>query len=188
MKHILILTSILLLTACQSKEVSKPPVIKNKYPIEFVGNKYFEFNRPYDSTIMGGDSFPVYSITNKSIDTIWIVTVKEDNCYALKDSSIKIIYENRTVYHRVGSNLWRYMGEIVGRDGCTSVKLYPNQATYFIIQQIEGCINDSEKNDIVVKVKKGLKIKDSTVTKKLILNKDHFVEDTSDWSKVFFRF
>ena len=69
--------------------------------------------------------------------------------------------------------------------GCNdSVKLYPNQATYFVAFFGKRNPFDSMQYDIVVKIKRGLKIKDSTVTKKLILDKDHFIEDLSNWTKV----
>jgi len=66
MKTIILITSILFLISCQSEEVSKPPVIKNKYPIEFIGNKILEFTKPVVYPMGGApvkeDTFSVYTL------------------------------------------------------------------------------------------------------------------------------
>ena len=70
------------ITSCGNKfstEKKQDNINLNKFPINYVGEKTLEYNKPYILP-QGGqpiiqDTVKLYSITNKSSDTIWVKTV-----------------------------------------------------------------------------------------------------------------
>lgn len=192
---IILKLTILSITSCDretSIEHKQDNAIQNQFPINYIGDKILEFNKPIIQP-MGGepisqDTFALYSITNASIDTVWIETVPyidTTNGY-IKNRKIKTIYMNRISYHRIKDNEWIILSDGNGCwGGCNdSVKLVPNEKLLFY-KGLKGIPDkDSNKFDITVKIRKGGVIKDSIITKKLILKNNHFIEDTKYWKSI----
>jgi hypothetical protein len=112
---IIVVLIALCLASCENK-IEKSETLKNKYPIEFIGNKILEYTKPYVYPSGGApvkeDTFQVYSIRNKSNDTIWIETVPNlDSTMGFKDQSIKKIYENKISHHQISTNQWIFLSD-----------------------------------------------------------------------------
>ncbi len=165
---------------------------QNQFPIDYIGDKILEFNKPI-ALPMGGppiakDTFALYCITNKSSDIVWIETVPNLDTTRgyFKDKSIKTIYMNNTFTHLIKDNQW---GGFSDGNGCwggcnDSLKLLPNEKLFFIKGHKGKPDYDSTKFDITVKIKKGNSIIDSIITKKLFLKNNHFCEDTTNWKTI----
>ena len=161
----------------------------NIFPIEFVEDKILEFTKPYTPP-MGGpmlkqDTFSIYSITNKSKDTIWIETVPnlESDITNLKDSNIKTLYTYKVSYRKIEDSQWMSVTEGNGRWGSRNdtTRLFPSEKLLFTMGKKGDYLFDSTKFSLIVKLKKDKEWKDSVVTKKLILDKPYFVEDIKTW-------
>ena len=183
-------------TSCDKEtdsEIKQVNMTPNKFPINYVGEKILKFNKPY-TLPQGGlpiiqDTVKLYSVTNKSSDTIWVETVpKIDTTDGyFKDKSIKTILRNNVGYHRINDKQWGFASDGNGCwGGCNdSLKLLPHERLFFIYglkRWVED--NDSATFAITVKIKKGNLIKDSIVTKKLVLKNNYFIEDTKYWKSI----
>ena len=180
---------VLCLVSCENK-IEKSETLKNKYPIEFIGNKILEYTKPYvypsGVAPVKEDTFRIYSIKNKSKDTIWIETLPNvDSTLGFKDQSIKNIFKKKIHFHEISLNQWVLLSDGNGCWGsCNdSVKLYPNHGTYFIMTESYKNNYDSIRYDIVIKIKHNQSIKDTILTKRLILHKNnYFIEDAINWN------
>jgi hypothetical protein len=162
----------------------------NKFPIEYVGEKILEYNKPMlppkGGSANPSDTFNIYRLINKSIDTIMVSTLKVDrdtSWYYLKDTSIKTITMGKISYRYLDRKEWVYSSEGNCWGNCDfRVRLSPNQSLSFIMGAKGFSDFDSTKFNIRIKIKKGQKTIDSTVTKRLVLTKNHFVDDTTKWT------
>lgn len=165
---------------------------KNLFPIDYIGYKILEFNKPITLPEGGPpiiqDTFAMYCITNKSSDIVWIETVPNLDTIRgyFKDRSIRTIYMNNIFKHLIKDNQW---GRLSDGNGCwggcnNSLKLFTNEKLFFIKGHKGKPDYDSTKFDITVKIKKGNSIKDSIITKKMVLKNNHFCEDTAYWKNI----
>jgi hypothetical protein len=189
MKYIInVLLSTLIFSACKNKVANKTQ--RNVYPIEFIGYKILKFNKPL---ILSKGGLPIdkdtsflYSLSNSSSDTIWVQTQREryDSLWpGFKDPTIKMVCANHTLYRKIPDGAWLMSTDGNCWGGHDSIQLFPNQKFYFINGSKRSMPNyDSIKYDIFIKIKKNGTIKDSSVTKKLVLKGDHFIEDVNQWN------
>lgn len=161
---------------------------KNSFPIEFVGEKILKYNKPHvlpqGGAPINQDTLKIYSVSNKSKDTVWVETVPRQLGRDSLDGylifrNIKTIYRDHIARHSIKDNQWWFSSDGNGCwGGCNdSVKLLPNENMLFhygIKRYKENF--DSVKFSIVVKIKKGKFNKDSVVYKKLILKNNYFIE------------
>ncbi len=190
-----ILLVVILLASCsrldQNKQTeSTVAADNNKFYIEYVGDKILEYNKPMTPPQGGpahsSDTFNIYRLLNKSIDTILVSTLKvtrDTSWYFLKDTSIKTITMGKISYHYIDRKEWHYPSEGNCWGNCDfRVTLPPNQSLLFIMGAKGISDFDSTMFNIHIKIKQGQKIIDSTVTKRLVLSKNYFVDDTTKWS------
>ena len=191
-----IILVVILLTSCSHVDKNKQTestntVDNNKFPIEYVGEKILEYNKPMIPPKGGlahsSDTFNIYRLVNKSLDTLMVSTLKVDrdtSWYYLKDTSIKTITMGKISYRYLDRKEWIYPSEGNCWGNCDfRVSLSPNQSLSFILGAKGFSDFDSTMFNIHIKIKKGQKVIDSTVTKRLVLTKNHFVDDTTKWKK-----
>jgi hypothetical protein len=190
---IILVTGLFYLFSCSDKSQQADTIIKsdnNKFPVEYVGDKILEYNKPMVPPKGGpahlSDTFNLYKLVNKSLDTIWVSTLKhsqDTSWYFLKDTSVKTITMGKISYRYLDRKEWVYPSEGNCWGNCDfRVHLFPNQSLLFIMGAKGFSDFDSTKFNIRIKIKKGLRTIDSTVTKRLVLNKNHFVDDTTKWT------
>ncbi|MBL7896338.1 MAG: hypothetical protein JNK50_13660 [Bacteroidia bacterium] len=161
----------------------------NIYPIEYVGEKILEYNKsmvpPIGGTAKHADTFNLYKLVNKSSDTVWVNTIKpllDTSMYFVKDTSIKELTKNR-ISLRDFDKGWLILSDGNCWSNCDyHVCVLPTQSLFFTMG-VKGKLSyDSTQFDIYIKIKKGKKAVDSTLTKRLVFIKNNFVDDTSKWT------
>ena len=190
-----ILLAVILFASCSFVDKNKQTestnnTDNNKFLIEYVGDKILEYNKPMTPPKGGpahlSDTFNIYRLINKSIDTIMVSTLKvskDSSWYFLKDTSIKTITMGKISYRYLDRKEWVYPSEGNCWGNCDfRVCLSPNQSLLFNMGAKALSDFDSTKFNIHIKIKKGQKTIDSTVTKRLVLTKNHFVDDTTKWT------
>ena len=169
-------------------EEKRHVVNENRFPIEYIGEKILVYNKPHVLP-QGGypiyqDTFKIYSVSNKSKDTVWVETVPRQlkwdslNGYLLF-GNIKTIYRDQITRHNIKDNQWWISSDGNGCwGGCNdSVKLLPNESLLFDygVKRYKEDF-DSVKFSIVIKIKKGKFNKDSVAKKRLVLKGNCFIE------------
>ena len=190
-----ILLAVIVLNSCSPAYENKQTESTNKvdcniFPIEYVGEKILEYNKPMVPPKGGlahsSDTFNIYQLVNKSIDTIMVSTLKvnrDTSWYFLKDTSIKTITMGKISYRYLDRKEWVYPSDGNCWGNCDfRVSLSPNQSLSFIMGAKGFSDFDSTMFNLQIKIKKGQKTIDSTVTKRLVLTKNHFVDDTTKWT------
>jgi hypothetical protein len=161
----------------------------NDFPIEFNGEKVLAYNKPFvppSGIARSQDTFLLYSIANKSQDTVWIeaVPVTDTTMAYVNDPTVKIISIKKIYFHPVNQRDWLMSTEGNGSPNGANenVKLGPGEKTYFHNgTKRSKPAYDSIYYDIVVKIKKTGALRDSIVTKKLVLRDNHYEEDIRPW-------
>ncbi len=184
-----------LLLSCSTPDDEKvadltPESDNNKFPIEYVGNKVLDYNKPVIPPDHGparpSDTFSIYKLVNKSLDTVWVNTIKDrqdTSWYFVKDTSIKEITIDRISYRRIDLKSWMSVSDGNCWGNCDfRMKLLPGQSLPFRMG-MRYPNYDSTQFVIYLKIKKGQKTIDSTVAKRLVFMNDHFVDDLNKWRK-----
>lgn len=168
------------------KEENVLPKIKNDFPVIFWKRVILEYKKPFtnpEGNTVLEDTFSIYSLYNRSVDTVFVLVIHRSNDNFLKDTNIKNVYlgDSRSS-HKKNTDSWG-LGIICEFGPPDSVRLLPNQFVRFQRFADPNKYDSVSYNNIPLIIKKGKIMKPLRIKKKFVLdNKGEFIEDLNAWS------